>query len=89
MAEESKPKRLCSEIQLFDLCSKDTCKCRTGRYCTDSEMLAKFEAISEEDEKDRNQFVAEEEDDSEDSDYDEYDNERYDVYDNEFEDEDE
>ncbi len=89
MAEETKTKRLCSEIQLFDLCSRDKCKSRDGRYCCDSEMLAKFEAISEDDEKDLDQFEAEEEDDSEDYDYDEYDNDRFDVYDNEFEDEDE
>ncbi len=89
MAEESGPKRLCSEIQLFDLCSRDKCKHRDGRYCSDSEMLAKFEAISEDDEKDRDRFVADEEDDVEDSDYDEYDNDRYDIYDKEFEDEDE
>lgn len=49
MAEESNTKRLCSEIQLFDLCSKDTCRRKDGRFCTDPELLAKFEAISEED----------------------------------------
>jgi hypothetical protein len=89
MAEESRPKRLCSEIQLFDLCSRNTCKYRDGRYCGDSEILAKFEAISEEDETDRNQYLADEENDSEDFDYDEYDDDRFDLYDNENEDEDE
>ncbi len=89
MAEESKPKRLCSEIQLFDLCSRETCKCRDGRYCTDSEMLAKFEAISEEDEQERDRFLAaDEEADFDGTDYDECDEEPYRIYDNEYEDED-
>lgn len=43
------PQRLCSEIQLFDLCDKDACSHRSGRYCTHGETLARFEAISEED----------------------------------------
>ncbi len=89
MAEESKPKRLCTEIQLFDLCSKEKCKSKDGRYCVDSELLAKFEAISEEDEKELNQFIADEDDDFESSDFDEYDDDRFAVFDNENEDEDE
>lgn len=89
MAEESKPKRLCSEIQLFDLCSKDTCTCRDGRYCSNSEMLAKFEAISEEDERALNVPAEDEEDELESSEDDEYDDDRFGVYDNENEDEDE
>ena len=49
-AEEKLPPvdRLCSEIQLFDLCDLDACKYRNGRYCTNSELLAKFESIREE-----------------------------------------
>ena len=43
------PPRLCSEIQLFDLCTKETCSQRFGRYCTDGDTLARFEAINEED----------------------------------------
>ncbi len=88
MAEETRQKRLCSEIQLFDLCTRDKCKFRDGRFCGDDEMLSKFEAISEEDEKDRDRFDAGEGEDFEDTDYDEYDNDRYDIYDNELEDED-
>ncbi len=66
MADESNTKRLCSEIQLFDLCSKDTCERKNGRFCTDADLLAKFEAISEEDVL-QDQFL-EDTDDSEDAD---------------------
>jgi len=41
------PQRLCNEIQLFDLCDLDSCRKRSGRYCTDSEMLGRFENIAE------------------------------------------
>lgn len=46
--KETKAQRLCSEIQLFDLCSEDACKHRNGRFCTKEDVLARFEAISEE-----------------------------------------
>lgn len=45
------PQRLCSEIQLFDLCDLDTCRFRDGRFCTDATLVAKFEAIADEEEK--------------------------------------
>jgi hypothetical protein len=41
------PKRLCSEIQLFDLCSRDDCEYKKERYCTKADILARFEAISD------------------------------------------
>lgn len=41
--------RLCSEIQLFDLCSLDSCSHRDGRFCTKGDIIAKFEAISDDD----------------------------------------
>lgn len=65
--------RLCSEIQLFDLCDLETCRQRQGRYCTDETMLAKFEAIKEED--DRNALVYEDDDmeEGDDLEYDEFD----------------
>ena len=56
-------KRLCSEIQLFDLCDLDTCICKDGRYCTNPAILQRFEAIKEEDE--RSHYVAEEYDEEE------------------------
>jgi hypothetical protein len=68
MSEEQAPekaKRLCSEIQLFDLCDKDVCGHRDGRYCTKGDILAKFEAIQEDDERSPEQFMADELDDVE------------------------
>jgi len=66
--EEETPKRLCSEIQLFDLCDKDTCAYRDGRYCTERDILARFEDIKEEDEKESGQLMEENpEDEAEDS----------------------
>jgi hypothetical protein len=56
------PQRLCSEIQLFDLCEKNTCNFKKGRFCTDPEILAKFEAISEDEDSDASEhFYADEE----------------------------
>ena len=53
-------KRLCSEIQLFDLCEKDVCNHKDGRYCTKGDILAKFEAISEDDDRSPEHYMAEE-----------------------------
>ncbi|BCS53810.1 hypothetical protein [Geobacter sp. SVR] len=44
----SQAQRLCSEIQLFDLCELERCGHKNGRFCTDTNLLAKFERISEE-----------------------------------------
>lgn len=41
--------RLCSEIQLFDLCELDSCRFRQGRFCTEQSLLRRFEEISEDD----------------------------------------
>lgn len=41
------PRRLCSEIQLFDLCELERCRYKDDRYCTDPEMLARFESAAE------------------------------------------
>lgn len=70
--EEKKTERLCSEIQLFDLCSKDRCEKRNGRYCTEAGMLARFEAISEEEDQ---IYIADEIDDFEEADDLDYDEE--------------
>jgi hypothetical protein len=40
-------RRLCSEIQLFDLCELERCHFKDGRFCTDPDMLARFEAAAE------------------------------------------
>ena len=66
MGNDDKPRRLCTEIQLFDICSKDVCSHKDGRYCTKGDILARFEAIrDEEDERSPEQFMAEELDDVE------------------------
>jgi hypothetical protein len=41
------PQRLCSEIQLFDLCELDSCSHKEGRFCADPDLLTRFEKISE------------------------------------------
>lgn len=49
--EPLKPvERLCSEIQLFDLCDLEKCSFKNGKFCTNADLLEKFEQISEEDE---------------------------------------
>jgi hypothetical protein len=68
MTDNNREKRLCSEIQLFDLCDLDTCRDRDGRYCTKRELLDKFEAIQEEDTRSPEQFLADELDESEEAD---------------------
>lgn len=56
MKDESQKKsteavqRLCSEIQLFDLCDLESCASRKGRFCLNENLLVKFESIKEEDE---------------------------------------
>jgi hypothetical protein len=84
MAEETKLKRLCSEIQLFDLCSKEDCRDKDGRYCSNSEMLARFEAISEDDAGIQDQFIAEEDEYDEESDDLAYEEDGFDDFDNEY-----
>ena len=63
METQKNAQRLCSEIQLFDLCDLDTCCQKNGRYCTNPEVLARFEAIKEEDERSPEQYLTEEFDD--------------------------
>ncbi len=65
MEKEQTHPRLCSEIQLFDLCDRDVCAHKDGRYCTKGDILAKFEAIREEDERSPEQYMADELDDAE------------------------
>ena len=59
--QQPNPPRLCSEIQLFDLCAKDVCGHKDGRYCTKGDILARFEAIMDEDDRrSPEQFMADE-----------------------------
>jgi hypothetical protein len=41
--------RLCNEIQLFELCDLESCSCKAGRFCTNSDLLERFEDIAEAD----------------------------------------
>jgi len=80
------PRRLCSEIQLFDLCEREQCRFKDGRFCSDPEMLARFEAIAEpedrqvqrfddEDDEDELYLDEQEEDDDDGGDYSVFDDE--------------
>ena len=65
--------RLCNEIQLFDLCDLEKCGHKKGLYCTNDELLNRFEAIAEEDERPAaSSYICEENDDAEVSDDGEY-----------------
>ncbi len=69
LEKEPSPRRLCSEIQLFDLCDRDVCGHKDGRYCTKGDILARFEAIMDEDDRrSPEQFMADELDEVEDGD---------------------
>jgi len=75
--------RLCSEIQLFDLCDLDSCRFKRSRFCTNEELVAKFEAIKEEEEQNTLLYEDEEGDDEADSESD------FDDFDDSFEEDDE
>jgi hypothetical protein len=60
MEGQQPARRLCSEIQLFDLCELEVCPHKDGRFCTEPGLLARFEAIKEEDERSPQQYLAEE-----------------------------
>ncbi|HIJ97237.1 MAG TPA: hypothetical protein HPP94_16175 [Desulfuromonadales bacterium] len=69
---DSKPKqesRLCSEIQLFDLCDLDVCRYKSGRFCTNADLVERFDKISEDDDfPSPLRFVENESDDMDDCD---------------------
>ncbi|MBL0226719.1 MAG: hypothetical protein IPQ16_14435 [Geobacteraceae bacterium] len=72
--------RLCNEIQLFDLCDRETCGSKQGLYCTSTELLNRFEAIAEEDERPAaSGYLCDEDDDALPTDDDEYDDSYDDV----------
>jgi hypothetical protein len=64
MDTQKSTQRLCSEIQLFDLCDLDHCKSKQGRFCTNPEALQRFEAIKEEEPE---QYLSDELEEDEDS----------------------
>ena len=68
MNKVDNPRRLCGEIQLFDLCKKKSCAHKDGRFCTSGEILAKFEAISDEENEFNDQYLADETEEMEEDD---------------------
>jgi hypothetical protein len=70
---DSMPQRLCSEIQLFDLCSLSTCRFKSGRFCSNPDLLERFEKINDAELRLPQQYQDEELDEDEDSDRDDFD----------------
>jgi hypothetical protein len=66
------PQRLCSEVQLFDLCDLDTCVYKNGRFCTEPALLDRFEKIAEDELRTPDRYVSEECDDEDAEDIDGY-----------------
>ena len=60
MSEEKTTPRLCSEIQLFELCEEERCDFKSQKFCTNGELLDRFETILAKDERSPEQFLAEE-----------------------------
>jgi hypothetical protein len=54
------PQRLCSEIQLFDLCDLASCRHKSGRFCTDRDLLGRFEKIAEDELRAPDRYISEE-----------------------------
>lgn len=59
------PQRLCSEIQLFDLCDLVSCNHKSGRFCTGPVLLDRFEKIIEDELRVPERFLSEDTDDAE------------------------
>jgi hypothetical protein len=59
------PKRLCSEIQLFELCELDSCNKKSGGFCTDTTLINRFEMIEEAEDRVPERYISEELDDAE------------------------
>ena len=70
--EDLLPQRLCSEVQLFDLCDLDSCGRKNGRFCADPFLLDRFEKIAEEELRTPERYVSDEFDDEEADDGDGY-----------------
>ena len=62
---EIQPQRLCSEVQLFDLCDLDRCRHKIGRFCSDPILLSRFEKIADDELRSSERYIFEEPDDSE------------------------
>jgi len=59
------PQRLCSEVQLFDLCELTSCRHKIGRFCSDPVLLSRFEKIADEEIRISERYMVEDPDDSE------------------------
>lgn len=59
---EIMPQRLCSEIQLFDLCDLVSCKHKKERFCNDPALLGRFEKIAEEELRAPERYISEDTD---------------------------
>jgi len=64
--------RLCSEIQLFDLCDLECCHFKKGRFCSNTELISKFESIKDEDDIPELVYTEEDCENEDESDFDEY-----------------
>jgi len=72
------PRRLCSEIQLFDLCDLAACRFKDGRFCSNSELLARFEKIADREPQAPERYIDQELEEGADGDEDGYDYDRED-----------
>jgi hypothetical protein len=62
--KSSRPvQRLCNEIQLFDLCEREKCRHKVGLFCTDEELLNRFEAIADIEDRPAEGLISEDSDD--------------------------
>lgn len=71
-------RRLCNEIQLFDLCDLERCRHKEGMFCTDQELLSRFEAIADVEERPLEARISGEDDDDGDEGFDDGYEEGYD-----------
>jgi len=60
------PQRLCSEVQLFDLCDLEKCHHKIGNFCTDPLLLSRFEKISEDEIRSPERYISGEIDEDDD-----------------------
>ena len=67
------PQRLCSEIQLFDLCDLDSCNRKRGSFCTDPVLLGRFEKIAEDELRSPECYISDADAEADDVDGDGYD----------------
>lgn len=72
------PRRLCSEIQLFDLCNLSACRFKDGRFCSNPELLARFEKIADREPRAPERYIDQELEEGADGDEDGYDYDRED-----------